>query len=385
MSSPCISRLGVFCLLLTVLAGNGAALAASPPSADVSTVKAGRVQTAAAVGTNASATLPSVAVIPVVPPAATNKTELDAMKEEFAGLMKKRAELGEQYRQGLSSMAESRSMQAGNQFANSETGTKYREATLRVERALDEHPQIKALQMEYDVAQTQKVAVSKEKGEVLAAWRKSANAEESEYRAKVEAAKQKSATAKGDLFKSIGLTGESNQGKNARELTEAETNRLMAIQDQLMKELNALKDDRDAVKRKAREQEAHEKDGSAKKYAELVEQYKALEARQADLKSGMGALRGSLRKSDSAIAALAAEAAGASQAHLVAVDASSQVAGARQIVLGFGKAQGDIDKRARFLRRAILAKDAESKATLDAQASAGGLGQVSEDFWKIEG
>jgi chromosome segregation ATPase len=298
------------------------------------------------------------------------------MKEEFALLMKKRAAVAEQCRESQACIHASRSMLASNPQANSETGRRYRESAMAVERALDAHPQIVALQEQYVVAQTQKVAVSSQKAELMSAWRKARGEREQKSRAAIEQAGAKAGEARKDLFKQAGV------GEYAK-LSEVDQKRFIAIEDQWNKEVAAIKTAKESLA--ADEKTERERDGSAKRLADLEEQYKALESRQAECKAQINALRTSLRKSDPGIAALQAAAVETTHAHMVAIEATPDVARAKAFLDSADGLQSALDVRARALRKAILAKDPEYRKVLDGQAAPAGLALVGEDFWLQEG
>jgi len=92
-------------------------------------------------------------------------------------------------------------------------------------------------------------------------------------------------------------------------------------------------------------------------------------------------VRTELRASDIEIAKLQSASAEASQKHLAAMDARPEVAAARAFVENVDKMRAEIDKRARVLRKAILAKDPECKAVLNQQTIPAGLALVGEGFW----
>lgn len=304
------------------------------------------------------------------------KSELDEMKDEFATLMKRRAGLSEQSREGMQRINAAKSMLTRNPQANTETAKQYREALAKVEKALDEHPEIKGLQDEYDAVQTQKVEVSAQKSEVLTTWRKDRIKKMASLKASVDQANKKAEEARAALLKQAGV-------KEWKELSESDQARFAEIEKEWKKEVEAAKASHGDLQ--PQEKEAREKDGSMARFAELSQKYKDMESKQVDIKTRMVKLRGSLRKTDPAIVALEKAALEASQAHMVAVDASPEVAAARKFIDGADRMRSDIDKRARVLRKAILEKDPEYRATLDSQAVSGGLSQVGEDFWKTEG
>jgi uncharacterized protein YhaN len=314
------------------------------------------------------------------------KMTLADMKDEFALLMKKRAAIGEQCRESLARINAAHNMQTRNPQTNTETGRAYREAMLAVERALDAHPSIVALQQEYDAVQTQKVVVSAQKGEVLTAWRKSNQARKTEFKAKVAEAKENAAKAKAEVLRRAGITGDPKAVEaEEKRLTDAVVREVEAITLQLTKELAALTVAYDEKKLDDDAKVEREKDGSREKYAGLEAQYKAIEERQEAIKRRQNELRSSLRRSDSGIAALQQQAVSTSHAHVTAMDAMPDVAAARRFIEDADAMRANIDTRARVLRKAILEKDPACWETLGAQAAVAGLAQVGEDFWRIEG
>jgi hypothetical protein len=277
-------------------------------------------------------------------------------------------------------------MLTSNPQANSETGRAYREAALAVERALDAHPRIVALQQEYDAAQTQKVVVSQFKGEVLTAWRAWRHEKNTEFKAKVAEAKAKAAEAKAEVLKRAGITGDPKAAEEeSKRLTDTHVKEIEAITLQLSKELASLLSAYDEKKLDVEAKAAHEQDGSLEKFAGLDAQYKALDQRQQAIKEQRNRMRTALRESDPAIAALHEKAIAASHAHMVALESLPEFAAARSFLDGADAARASIDTRARVLRKAILEKEPACRESLGAQAAVAGLAQVGEDFWRIEG
>lgn len=307
---------------------------------------------------------------------ASAKSELDEMKDEFATLMKKRAGIAARVGESMARINAARSMLTTNPQANTESAKRYRDAAARVEAALDQHPRIKTLQEQYDVAQTQKVALSKQKADVITTWRKGRLERMAKHKAAVEQAGSKAEDARAEILKQAGA-------KQYNELSGTDQARYLDVEKAWTNELAAAKAALGDVQ--TIEKSEREKDGSMKRYSELDEGYKALETRQSEIRAQIGQLRGSLRKSDPAIAALQQAAAEASHAHVAALDSDPEVAAARKFIEGADRMRADIDVRARVLRKAILGKDAEYRKTLDAQAASGGLAEAGEDFWKVGG
>jgi len=67
------------------------------------------------------------------------------------------------------------------------------------------------------------------------------------------------------------------------------------------------------------------------------------------------------------------------------MEAQPEVAAARKFLGEVDALRAVIDQRARVLRKAILAAEPAYKPTMDQQAIPGGLAQVGEDFWNVEG
>jgi hypothetical protein len=317
--------------------------------------------------------------------AATGKTdragaaraEIDEQKDEFAKLMRQRLGLLEQSEQSMRVISAARNTTDGGAGARSETGIRYREAVLATEKALDWHPRIKALQELYDVAQTDKVAVSRLQSAIVDAWRDERTDRETRLNKRLSEAGENMEAAAREIRKQAGV-------KDARNLPESDQKRIEELRIAYTSEVAAIKFEATNKTDAASVEAAREKDGSTARFGELNARYKELEQTQADLKARMARLRDELRKSDPAIAKLERAAYEASQKHVTAMDANPDVAAAQKFLETVDEERVKIDKRVRVLRRAILSKDPESRTMLDRQAESGGLALVGEDFWKEE-
>lgn len=307
--------------------------------------------------------LPSVAMAVASP--------LDAMKDEFATLMKKRAGLGEKCRASQLCINASRS--ATDQ--STETARAYRRAAQATEQALDAHPDIIELQKQFDAAQTEKVEVSRQQAVILDAWHNDEEQKADQIKAMFVEADTAAAEARDAIFKKAGVTDPRKFSDADRRLYQEVgvrfSNEVVRVQNAKALTMGA------EVLRAARVQ-----DGSTQRFEESNARYQELERKQADLTAAMLKLRTSLRTDDAVVAKAQRAALEASQKHVVAMDATPEVARARAFLADVNKLRVDIDKQARVLRKAILEKDSEYREILDKQAIAGGLALVGEDFWK---
>ena len=300
---------------------------------------------------------------------------LDDMKDEFAALMKQRAGLDARFEESVNRINSARSTAGAGVGTGTGTARAYREAVQVVESALDVHPRVKALQARYDAVQKERVEVSRQQAEILDAWRREKEAQARQLDVALAEAGKKVAGTQRAMFKKDGVKDpeklpESDR-KALKEMMARYTNEVAGAQAVYAQEslTNAV-------------QEAHAKDGSAKRFDEAGARYQALEQKQAGINGEMMQLREELRKSDPAIAPLQRAAVEASRRHVVAMDAQPEVAGARMFVTNINKLRVNIDARARVLRKAILSQEPEYKPDLDRQAMAGGLYLVGDDFWK---
>jgi len=307
-------------------------------------------------------------------------SELDKMKTEYIELMQKRGGLQQRAKAGEKLIVDRRNLRPGaGSGAGAVTGEAYRKAALAVEGALDNHPRIKALQAEYELAESNKLAVSRQQADLANAWDGARSGAWKERNSAEKAAKEKADAEWKALFKAAGV----REG-DVRKLTEADLKVHREIHSRMTNELAIIKaryavlSDTNAVRL------AREKDGSEKRFHEANEQYAELERQQADLKARMNKLRTELRKSDAEVAALQAAAGKASHEHMAAIDSAPDVAAARAFLDSLPQLREAIDSRARILRRSILAADPDSKGLLDRHAVAGGLALVGEDFWEID-
>lgn len=294
----------------------------------------------------------------------SGKAELDAMKTEFATLMKRRAGLEQQCRESRLRIDAAGSMVARNPLSSTETGKQVRKAVSKLDAALDQHPQMKALQEEYEAVQTQKVAVAKQQAEVMAGWRKAHSERLARLKAAVEQVEKKSAESLAELLKRAGV-------KDTAELSESDKAGVAAIESGRKKDLEAAR--KAFGNFEALEKEEHEKDGSMARFEELAKRHDAMEVRQAELRQQQADLRVTLRKTDPALVASQQVVAEASSVHASAVEASPVVVAARRFIANAEKMRAEIDARARVLRQAIIEKDSEFRPVLDSQARAAGL------------
>ncbi len=312
-------------------------------------------------------------------PVAAKPLSLEEMKKEFAELMKKRAELNDNARASTRLISAGRITEPGQGAnVNLATAVKLRESLLAVEKALDNHPQVKALQDLYDVAQTDKVVVSRQQSEILVAWDKMTTDPRDQVSGEIAALGEKFAAEQQEILKKAGVKDPRNLSSDAerqvQELHLQFTNRMKGVTTRFtaLTNTNALR-------------LAREKDGSAKRMDDANARYQELEQQQAELQKNMLRLRAELRTRDPAIMALQAAAYEASQAHVAAVDAKPEAAKARALLSDLRRLRAAIDQRARALRKEIVASEPGYKAELDKQARSAGLAWANEDFWTREG
>ncbi|MFZ4395912.1 MAG: hypothetical protein ACOYOU_09845 [Kiritimatiellia bacterium] len=304
---------------------------------------------------------------------------LEEMKKEFAELMKKRAELNDNARASTRLISAGRITEPGKGAnVNLASAVKFREALLAVEKALDNHPQVKALQALYDVAQADKVAVSRQQSEILVAWDKMATDPRDQVNDEIATLGEKFAAEQQEILKKAGVKDPRNLSSDAeRQMQESHlqfTNRLRGVTARFaeLTNTNALR-------------LAREKDGSAKRMDDANARYQELEQQQAELQKNMLRVRAELRTRDPAIMALQAAAYAASQAHVAAVDSKPEAAKARAFLADVHRLRAAIDQRARALRKEIVASEPGYKDELDKQARSAGLAWANEDFWTREG
>jgi hypothetical protein len=293
------------------------------------------------------------------------KSELVAMKQEFATLMKRRAGVVEQCKDSTLRMNALRNAKLANTDSSMEEGRLLLFASSKVEAALDEQADVKALQAKWDAAQTQKVVEAKARAEALGAWRNARAKKMQVHKDAIDLANRKAEESKRALLAQAGV-------KTQQELPEADKAKFVEIENLWKKD---VKEASDAMTRLvSRDVASRESDEEWKRFSALDAECKAIENTQRDLKGKLGALRASLKKSDQAIAALQQKVADARAAYVAAVDGSQEQVAGRRFIENAQKMRDEIDDRANTLRRAILEKDPEYKPTLDGQAKAGGLG-----------
>jgi hypothetical protein len=300
------------------------------------------------------------------------------MKDEFAALMQQRAGLLARSRASSKLIAAARRSTPGTSHANDVTAVRFREASRAVEQALDGHPRILALQALYDVAETDKVAVSKQQSAILDAWNEGKQGEHRQMNQALQAADHKAQAARQAIFDQAGV-------KRYPQLSEQDRRRMEAIQAQFTNELAQIHQRHGMLVSTSMIAQARQADGSTERFAASTTRYKELETQQAEIKQQQLALRGTLRQEDSAIAALQAAAVEASRAHQQEIAALPEVAEARAFLDGVNAQRGAIDRQARVLRKAILAVEPAYKDVMDKQAMAGGLALAGEDFWNVQG
>lgn len=285
--------------------------------------------------------------------------------------MKQRAGLDARFQESVDRITSARST-AG---AATETSRTYREAVQVVEKALDEHARVKALQARYDAVQKERVEASGEQAEILDAWHREKEERARQLEATLAEAGKRAAGTQRAMFKKAGVKDPEKLSASDRKLLKEAmmryTNETAAAQAVYAQQCGT-----NFV------QESHAKDGSAKRFEEAGARYQELEQKQAGINGEMMQLREELRQSDPAIAPLQRAAAEASRKHVVTMDARPEVAGARAFVTDVNKLRLNIDARARVLRKAILSKEPEYKPDLDRQAMTGGLYLAGDDFWK---
>jgi hypothetical protein len=293
------------------------------------------------------------------------KVDLAAMKQDFATLMKRRAGLVEQCKDSTLRMNALRNAKIANPDSSSEEGRICLLAASKVDAALDEHAEVKALQVKWDAAQTQKVAVASKRAEALNEWQNARARKMQGHKDAVDRANRKADEAKRALLAKAGV-------KTQQELADADKISFAKIDVVWRQE---VKDASDALSRlTSSDMAARENDEVWKRFSALDAEYKAMETAQKELKGKIGALRASHRRNDPAIAALQQKAADARAAYVVAVDASQEQVSGRRFIENAQLMRDDIDRRANALRKAILEKDPAYKAALDEQGAAAGFG-----------
>jgi hypothetical protein len=318
--------------------------------------------------------LPPVVALPAV----TNKTELEKMTDEFGELMLKRGDLLRKAGASRKLIVDKRRTQPGSgSGAKTETASKYREATLAVEKALDEHPRIKAMQAEHDVLQSNKVEISRQQADIVDVWQNARKAVRQEEASARTAAEDRAQATWNGLLKAAGV-------RDMRKLSEPDQKAYREVHVQLTNELAGIKAKYGPLLGPEAERLAREKDGSEQRFSEATAKYEELTRQQADLKAQMTKVRTELRKSDPAVAALQGAAYQAADEHRRVAESDPEVVAARAFLDSVEPARNEIDARVRVLRRSILAVEPASRSMLDKQAAVGGLALEGEDFWKID-
>ena len=300
---------------------------------------------------------------------------LDDMKDEFAALMRQRAGLDTRFQESVNRINSARSTAGAGVGTGTATARAYREAVQVVERALDGHPKVKAQQARYDAVQKEAFEVSRQQAAILDEWQAERERRARQLDAALAEAGGKAAGAQRSMFKKAGV-------KDPEKLSQGDRKALKEAMVRYTNEVAAAKGVYAHASGTNAVQEAHAKDGSAKRFEEAGARLQELEQKQAGLNGEMMQLREELRQSDPVIAPLQRAAVEASRSHVVAMDARPDVAGARAFVTDVNKLRLNIDARARVLRKAILSQEPEYKPDLDRQATAGGLYLAGDDFWK---
>ncbi|MEO5367211.1 MAG: hypothetical protein H7831_12860 [Magnetococcus sp. WYHC-3] len=313
------------------------------------------------------------------PEAAKPSLSLDQMKEEFAELMKKRSGLLSKCKESQKLIVASRVTTDRSGPANSATAEAYRQKVLEMERALNNHPRVLAIQAMYDVAQTDKVAVSYQQGKIVSGWRVAKEARKAREQEVSVAMAERSEALRHELLKNAGVN-------DIRKLPEEAQQRLRNDGIQTTNTVAALKKTYLEESSTNAEMQARIQDGSLQRFETLNARYQELEKQQDDIRQQIQKLRDELRRSDDpVIAPLQQEVLAASQRHLAAMAAQPEVAAAHKFLDDLDTMRAEIDQRARVLRKAILAAEPAYKPTLDQQSAVGGLALVGEDFWMIAG
>jgi hypothetical protein len=335
--------------------------------------------TAPSAAAAAGAAVASVAT----PSVAGKRTEIDELKDEFAALMKRRAGVVVQARQSMSRINAAKDIKTRNPLARTETAVKYREAAAKVDRAIDESAQYKALKAVYDDLQRQKVELSATNGTANELVLKLEDARNARYKAMIEETKKKSYEAKKAVLDRAGIKDVAGaRGRDATPIPDAVEQELRAISLKLTRDLGAIVTAQD--KGESTEEETRALAEARKNFEETSARYKDLESAQAEVSNKMKMLRGSLRKTDPAIAALQKEAVEASRAHAIAVESTPEAASARAAIEGSSQVIAEIDRQAAALWRKITAKDPAQKEHIEKLAAAADLVMTSEEWQAAE-
>ncbi len=300
-------------------------------------------------------------------------SELEKLKKQFADLMAERAGLHKQAQESTRVIQDSR--RKAQSSGNKGEGLEYRKALKRVADAVESHPRMKELKLQYDEIQQEKVAFAKEKSDFLRERRQSKKTQDDKYAHQLSEVNKQFRQERSALLKRAGV-------KAIDELGESEQKEYQQIYSRLTNEIAQAKSAR-AQGMEEIEQADEGDDGYKAKLEELNAGYKDFEQRQAELKVQMEVLRSSLRRNDPEIVKLQDEARKSSREFIKKNEAKPEVKEAREFLRRVNMLRASIDKQARVLRQAILAEDPECKEELDRQATAGGLALVGEDFWKI--
>jgi hypothetical protein len=319
------------------------------------------------------------AALAATQPAAVSSNDLARMKTEFSALMQQRAGLKERARACSALIAAARRTDSSRApHANDPTAVRFREAAQAVERALDAHPRILALQALYNVAETDKVAVSKQQSRILDAWQDQTQREHEQMNDAMRAADQKAQTARQAIFEQAGV-------KRIAGLSPEDQRRMAVIQTLFTNEIAQIKHQYTMLASTTYVAQARQADGSSERFEACNTRYEELARQQDEIKKQQLALRTSLRKEDPAIASRQAAAVEASRLHQVAVLALPEVAEARAFLDGVDAQCAVLDRQARVLRKTILAAEPAYGTVLEQQAAAAGLAMAGEEFWNVQG
>ncbi len=302
---------------------------------------------------------------------------LAEMKKAFTELMQERAGLAARAQASRRTIIQSR--RTSGRTSSSPTARAYREAVFRVAEALNKHPRIVALQEQIDAVQEEKLVVSREQARLSDAMHEARQAPFREKEAALQKMDRQAGADRAALLKEAGV-------KDHSELSGRYLDRYRAIYSHFTNAVASINAAHDDAKTRV-DETAAKLAGLSGSFSDeidvLKEQYLELEGRQQALRAEIGRLRTTLRKTDSEIVSLQQKARESSRAHVTAADSEPAVAEARDFLRNVNALRGEIDRRARQLRRSILAEDPECKPELNKQSAAGGLALVGEEFWKL--
>jgi len=202
------------------------------------------------------------------------------------------------------------------------TGQAYRQAVLDVEKGLDAHPEIAALQAQHDVLQERVLEISNERAAILTGWRAARDAERARFNASMQAQMQAAWEEQRALL-------EAARARSPAQLPEASKARYREIQSALTNTLAEARAEF-VVSISAEGQRARRvEDGTSERFERLNEEHASIQAQQKALQEQMQVQRDRLRKQDAGIAALQQDALAASREHLQAMEMRPEVVKAR--------------------------------------------------------